>query len=75
MSVSEVVLEVSWLTRLHAERDELAARLEKLDAFIGSLASLALSFYEKEDLSLQADVMRRYLTILNRRISRTRIQK
>jgi hypothetical protein len=53
--------------RVLQERSELAHKLGKLKAFIGTAPFVALSSEQQTLLILQADVMDLYNTILNRR--------
>ena len=54
--------------RVVEERSELGARLGKLNAFIGTAPFLALAPLQRDLLDAQANVMQRYLTILDERL-------
>lgn len=60
----------TWLERLHAERDELLARLDSLQAFIASDAPawVALADVPKALLVAQMGTMASYLAILDARL-------
>lgn len=55
--------------RVVAEKDELADKLTKLNAFIGGAVYDRLSADERNRLCRQAAVMKDYLDILNDRIA------
>lgn len=54
--------------RVIEERSELAARLGKLRAFIGTAPFLALPGMHQGLLDAQAKIMQRYLDILDERL-------
>ena len=55
--------------RVLTEKDELAEKLTKLNAFIGGETYLGLSGEERVRLAKQAEIMKDYLDILNERIT------
>ena len=59
-----------WQERVVEEKEQLAERLEKLNAFLVSQACLSLPFEERCLLARQALTMTQYLDILLDRIAR-----
>ena len=59
-----------WQERVVEEKEQLAERLNKLNAFLGSETALGLPFDERCLLVRQASVMKQYLDVLLDRIAR-----
>ena len=59
-----------WQERVVEEKEQLAERLNKLNAFLGSEMALGLPFDERCLLVRQASVMKQYLDVLLDRIAR-----
>jgi hypothetical protein len=57
--------------RLHQERDDLANKLGKLDAYMATGHFLELDSVERGLMAAQVVVMREYLELLKRRIAIT----
>jgi hypothetical protein len=55
--------------RVLTEKDELAEKLTKLNAFIGGTIYMSLPSEEKIRLARQACIMKDYLDVLNDRIA------
>lgn len=64
-----------WLDRLKAERDEVNERLCKLEGFLYSDETVALSGADMFLLTIQADIMHAYEEILCERIRRAEVSE
>lgn len=58
-----------WQQRVVSERDELAARLDRLSAFLEGDRAMAIESYPRVLLIRQRRVMSEYLSILDERIA------
>ena len=60
-----------YVARMYEEYDQLNQRIEKLSAFISEDSFQKLPDFEQADLREQLQHMRKYFSVLSRRVSRT----